>query len=134
MRYFLDTNILIDLLGDRKPFSKHAIQLLTWAMEGKAELYTSSHSIATCYYILKKHSNDQALRIALETLMETVKVISVSEDILKKSLRSGFADVEDAIQVNCADTISGISGIVTRNVQEFKKSTIPVLAPDGVNI
>jgi hypothetical protein len=121
-------------LGDRKPFSYHAIRILEWAIEGKLELYTSSHSIATCYYILKKYSEDQLLRSALESLMQTIVVIPVSGDILKRSLRSDFADVEDAIQVNCAETVPGISGIATRNLQDFKKSNIPVFAPDSIQL
>jgi predicted nucleic acid-binding protein len=38
---FLDTNILVDLISDRKPFSKYAIEIFQKAEEGKLELFTS---------------------------------------------------------------------------------------------
>ena len=54
-RIFLDTNIIVDLIADRKPFSKYAIQLFQKAEQNEVELFTSSHSIATTHYLLKKY-------------------------------------------------------------------------------
>ena len=53
-KVFVDTNILIDLLADRPPFSKYAIEIFDLAERKKVELFTSSHSFATTHYILKK--------------------------------------------------------------------------------
>ena len=54
-KVFVDTNILIDLLGDRKPFSKYAIEIFDKAERRKVELFVSSHSFATTHYLLKKY-------------------------------------------------------------------------------
>ena len=51
---FLDTNIIVDLIADRKPFSKFSIEIFKKAEENKIKLFTSSHSIATTHYLLKK--------------------------------------------------------------------------------
>jgi len=48
-KIFVDTNILLDLLADRKPFSKHAVDIFNAAEQEKIQLFTSSHSIATTY-------------------------------------------------------------------------------------
>lgn len=53
-RIFVDTNIIVDLIADRRPFSKYAIELFSKAEEGKIQLFASSHSIATTHYLLKK--------------------------------------------------------------------------------
>ena len=45
-KIFLDTNILVDLIADRKPFSKYTIQLFQKAELNEIQLFTSSHSIA----------------------------------------------------------------------------------------
>lgn len=55
-KLFIDTNIIVDLIADRKPFSKYAIQLFQKAELKEIELFTSSHSIATTHYLLKKIS------------------------------------------------------------------------------
>lgn len=52
-KVFLDTNIIVDLIADRKPFSKYSIEIFKKAEEKKIKLFTSSHSIATAHYLLK---------------------------------------------------------------------------------
>lgn len=130
MRIFVDTNVLVDLLADRKPFSKHAIAIFNAAEHHKIALYTSSHSIATTYYLLKKFIEDNALRETLLGLLEYVSVIPVDTTVLTKGLRSKQKDFEDAIQIYCASNIDQMDCIVTRNIKDFKGSEILVLAPD----
>lgn len=127
---FLDTNILVDLIADRRPFSKHAIEIFKSAEERKIQLYTSSHSIATTHYLLKKYVEEKELREILSNLLEFLVVIPVDLDVLKKGLRSKHKDFEDAIQILCASSIAGIDYIVTRNTKDFKTSDIAVLTPD----
>ncbi|HCF63869.1 MAG TPA: PIN domain nuclease [Chitinophagaceae bacterium] len=131
MKYvFIDTNIIVDLIGDRKPFSKYAIEIFTLAESKSLKLFTSSHTLATTYYILKSVMHDKALREVMSSMLEYVTVISVTEDIIRKSFRSKYSDVEDAIQIYCASTIPKMNCIVTRNTKDFKNSEIRALAPD----
>jgi predicted nucleic acid-binding protein len=130
IKVFLDTNILVDLIADRKPFSKHAIEIFKSAEERKTELFTSSHSIATAHYLLKKYVEEKDLRDILSSLLEYLDVIPVDLDVLKKGLRSNHKDFEDAIQIICASSITGIDFIVTRNTKDFKTSNTAVLTPD----
>jgi predicted nucleic acid-binding protein len=130
IKVFLDTNILVDLIADRKPFSKHAIEIFKSAEERKTQLFRSSHSIATAHYLLKKYVEEKDLRDILSNLLEFLDVISVDLDVLKKGLRSNHKDFEDAIQIICASSITGIDFIVTRNIKDFKTSNIAVLTPD----
>ena len=127
---FLDTNILVDLIADRRPFSKHVIEIFKSAEEHKIQLYTSSHSIATTHYLLKKYVEEKELRDILSNLLEFLVVIPVDLDVLKKGLRSKHKDFEDAIQILCASSIAGIDFIVTRNTKDFKTCDIAVLTPD----
>jgi predicted nucleic acid-binding protein len=130
IRVFLDTNILVDLIADRKPFSKHAIEIFKYAEELKVQLFTSSHSIATTHYLLNKYVDEKELRAILANLLEFLEVIPVDLDVLKKGLRSNHKYFEDAIQILCASSIAGINFIVTRNTKDFKTSEIVVLTPD----
>ncbi len=127
---FLDTNILIDLIADRKPFSKYAVQIFHLSEKKTIKLYASSHSIATTYYLLKKHIDETQLRKVIDGLLNFVNVISVDNDIIKKSLHSKDKDFEDAIQIACAHSIKNIFCIITRNIKDFKHSDIQVLSPD----
>ena len=129
-KVFLDTNIIVDLISDRKPFSKYAIEIFQKAEKGEIELFTSSHSMATTHYLLKKHIGEKELREVLYNLLDFITVIAVDVDILKKGLLSNHKDFEDSIQIFCASSIENIDSIVTRNVKDFKGSEIKVLTPD----
>lgn len=129
MKAFLDTNVLIDLIADRKPFSKHAIEIFNHREAKKIQLFASSHSIATTHYLLKKYVEEKALRQIIENLLDFLEVIPVDSSLLKKGLRSKHKDFEDAIQIQCASNIPNIDYLVTRNIKDFKTSEITVITP-----
>lgn len=133
-KFFLDTNIIVDLIADRKPFSKYAIEIFQKAEEGKIELFTSSHSIATTHYLLKKYLVEKDLREVLYNLLDYLTVIAVDTDILKKGLLSSHKDFEDSVQIFCASAIENIDSIITRNVKDFKGSEIKVMTPDELSL
>jgi predicted nucleic acid-binding protein len=129
-KIFVDTNVIIDVLADRKPFSKFAIDLFKKAEKKKVKLYTSSHSLATTHYLLKKYMDEQDLRVLLYNLLDFITIVAVDVDVIKKGLRSKHKDFEDAIQINCAHTIEHLDCIVTRNPKDFRYAEVPVLSPE----
>ena len=129
-KIFVDTNILVDLIADRRPFSKFAIQIFSKAEEGKIKLYTSSHSIATTHYLLKKYIDEKELRDILHNILDYLNIVAIDQDVIKKGLRSKHKDFEDAIQIISAYSIEKLDCIVTRNIKDFKGSEILVLTPD----
>jgi predicted nucleic acid-binding protein len=133
-KVFLDTNIIVDLIADRKPFSKYAIEIFNKVEEKKIKIFTSSHSIATTHYLLKKYLDEKTLRDVLYDLLDYLTVIPVDVDILKKGLRSKHKDFEDAIQIFCASSVEKMGCIVTRNTKDFRDCEILVLTPDELCI
>ncbi len=127
---FVDTNILIDILADRQPFSKSAIEIFGLGIQNKINLFTSSHSIATTHYLLKKYISEKELRKIIYSLLDYIDVISIDVSIIKKSLLSDHKDFEDAIQIFAANSIKNIDYIVTRNIKDFKNADVIVLPPD----
>lgn len=129
-KVFLDTNIIVDLIADRKPYSKFAIEIFAKAEERKINLFTSTHSIATTHYLLKKYLDEVTFRIVLFNLLDYLTAVPVDMDMLKKGLRSKHKDFEDGIQILCASSINKLDCIVTRNPKNFRESEIPILTPD----
>ncbi len=127
---FLHTNILIDLLADRPPFSKFAIEIFDLAEKKQFRLFTSSHSYATTHYLLKKHIAEKELRGLLHSLLDFIELIAIDTPMIKKSLLSSHKDFEDAVQIFAANSIADMDFIVTRNLKDFKDAGITVLAPD----
>lgn len=129
-RVFVDTNIIVDLIADRQPFSKFAIEIFEKAERNEVQLFTSSHSIATTHYLLKKYLEEKKLRDVIYNVLEYVQIIAIDQDIIKKGLKSKHKDFEDALQMLCAYNIEKLDYIVTRNIKDFKDSEIPVFPPD----
>ncbi len=132
MKYFLDTNILLDNFLQRQPFNFHVRKFLIKADENNWQLYVSDISFVNAHYTLKKKiSNEIAVKIITD-FVNQVEVVSITKPILLAAGASNFKDYEDAIQFHCATSVSGINGIITRNLKDFKESTIPVYSPEQV--
>lgn len=129
---FIDTNIIIDFVSQRKPFGQTALLLFNLADKKKVKLYASSHAIATAHYILKKVYKESELRKVLDQVMDYLEIIPVTVDVLRKATRSQYKDFEDAVQILCAGTIKNVFAIATRDVADFAKAGISVYTPDEV--
>lgn len=131
MKHFLfDTNVLLDFLADRKPFSDQAEILFEYKQQKKVNIHVSAISFNNLYYILNKVSDHKTAIKLLSELMDLVNTVPLNNTIIQNSLRSNFADFEDAIQYYSALSVKVIDGIVTRNSKDFKESELPVLIPE----
>lgn len=128
-RLFLDTNIILDLLGERIPFYEPAAKLATLADRGEVQLIVSPISFATTYYILCRY---ESADIAIEKLRKfkiLTEVCIINEQIIEKGLNSSFTDFEDSLQYFSAAN-ANCDIIITRNGKDFSKSLIPVMTAD----
>ncbi len=64
-RVFLDTNIVIDFLGERDPFYEAAAKVMTLADKKEILLFTTPSTIVSAYYILSKYENKKAALIKI---------------------------------------------------------------------
>ena len=129
---FLDTNVLIDFLSDRKPFSRDAAKLFDYSFKRKVTIYVAGVSYNNIYYILRQScSHTETIKVLAE-LQEWTETVDVSKDVIRKALKSDFRDFEDAIQYHCAKALSKIDCIVTRDTKDFKRSSLPAMTPKEV--
>jgi len=127
---FLDTNVIIDTLADRKPFSKAGAKLFEYAEKGKVNLFISALSYANIYYIIRKTCSHKEMLIILRDLESLIETVDVTKQIVSKSLHADFKDYEDSIQYFTALSNKKITAIVTRNGKDFKKSDLTILTPE----
>lgn len=127
---FIDINILVDIFANREPFVHKSLSIYNLAIKRKIKLYSSSNTITTLHYILKKSISEEKTRLALEHVIEHVLIIPVDINIIKKSLKSNHKDFEDAIQITSAQSINTIECIVTRDLKDYKNAEMKVLSPD----
>jgi predicted nucleic acid-binding protein len=71
-RLFIDTNVMLDLLGERIPFYNSLAKITTLADRGRITMTVSALSFGTVSYFLTKYENSE---IAKEKLRK-FKIIS----------------------------------------------------------
>ena len=128
-RIFLDTNIMLDLLGERYPYYEAVAKIASLADRGKISIYVSALSYATVKYFLTKYEDQKTARTKLRKFKVLSEISNLDASILERSLNSDFADFEDAIQYHCA-LKSKCSIILSRNQKDFKLSQIPVMSSE----
>ena len=125
-RLFIDTNIILNLLGERDLFYEAVAKLATLADRGKVTLVVSPISFATVNYFLSKFETSQIAREKLRKFKILTEVCQLDEHIIDKGLNSSFKDFEDSLQYFSA-VDSGCEIIITRNGKDFKNSLLPVM-------
>ena len=129
-KLFVDTDVILDLLGQRLPHFHFSAVLFTFAEMKKLELYTSPLILANTFYILRKQIGNEQAKNALRKLRILLNVIDSSEAVVDKALNSDFSDFEDAIQYYTA-LEGGISVILTRNLRDYKNASVIVQTPEA---
>ena len=125
---FVDTNVIIDFLGNRESFSNAATELFDLYEENKKKIFVSAISYTNVYYLLYKQIKSHKEVISLlNTLFDLTELIDVNKNIISQSLHSSFSDFEDSVQFYSAISNAKIDIIVSRDKKGFKKSTLPVL-------
>ena len=126
---FIDTNVLIDFLGEREPFYDAAARIVSRADRKEIELMVSSLSYATASYILMRYNPQDLVMEKLKKFTPLCTVTNVGAEEVNLSLYSAFSDFEDALQYHSAWK-TGATVIITRNKKDFRSSSLPVYTPD----
>jgi predicted nucleic acid-binding protein len=131
-KIFFDNDIILDIAIERDQ-SLHnavndAIKLINLVETGEYKGYTSSVVFTNTYYIQKKLKDHKTAINFLKKLRLLLTVLNVDDLIIQKALESEFSDFEDAVQYYTA-VENKIDYILTRNTEDYKKSTIKVYTP-----
>ncbi len=128
MKVFLDTNVMLDFLGERKLFFKPAEIIVNLADIGELTICVSALSFATCNYFLGKEFGLVIAKEKISKFKIISEIVALDEMIIEKSLTSNFSDFEDGLQYFSA-VKANCKHIITRDSKDFKNSEIPTLTP-----
>lgn len=126
---FIDTDVIIDFLVDRKPYSREAAIIFTLIDQKKLKGYASSLTFSNLYYVLRKIEPHKKVLAKLDSLSKMLTILNVGGQNIKDAIESGFPDFEDSIQYFCALDNKKIEVIITRNTKDYKNSTLSVMSP-----
>lgn len=124
--YLVDTNVIIDMLLDRED-ADAACAVFDGAERGEYCLHICALSFTTMFYSLRKILSREERISALMQLREAMEVAEISSNVIDMALKSGWKDFEDAVQNFSAVADPQITAIITRNVKDFKESSLDVV-------
>ena len=129
MKILLDTNIVLDVLMDRLPYSDTATVMFSKVEDGTIIGYLCCTTITTVFYLASKTVGVARARQEIKKLLSLFEVAPVNRHVLESALELDFNDFEDAVIHEAACHI-GVDAIVTRNQKDFKKSRISVYSSE----
>jgi predicted nucleic acid-binding protein len=129
-RLFLDTNVVIDFLDERVPFYEPIARIVTLADSKIVVLVASALSYPTVDYVLSKIKGKERVKANLRRFKIVSEISALNESVIEKGLNSKFTDFEDSLQYYCA-LQANCAIIITRDVKDFKESTLPVMTPEA---
>lgn len=129
MRVFFDTNVLLDGYFQRAGAAASEKAILACS-GGEHEDWIAWHTLSNAFYLVRGHSKSTptAFQFIADLLAWTEVSPTTTPDAIA-ACSSGMVDFEDALQVAAA-IASAADLILTRNTDDFKVSTIPVMTPE----
>ncbi len=127
---FIDTDVVIDFLLDREPFSTNAAFIFKLSEQKKIKLFVTPLTFSNVYYVLRKFGSHKKVLTKLRTLLLLTDIQSVNRKSIELALNLAFKDFEDAIQHYSAFQNEKIDLIITRNISDYRNSDFPVMSPE----
>lgn len=131
MKVLIDTNVILDVWLAREPFWRDSASLIGNIEKKEIEGIVAPTTITTLHDLGKKVLGEDKARQLLERLLEICKVGSISSKTFKQALKSRITDFEDAV-IEAVSESSKVELIATRNIKDFRHSTIPAMEPSQI--
>lgn len=129
MRAIVDTNVVLDVLLEREPFVKPAVEVFRLAEESRIVAFICATTVTTIDYLLVKSLQKPKAREALHRLISLFEIATVNRPVIERALVSKILDFEDAV-LNEAAQMAGADFVITRNTKDFVGSTLKVCDPN----
>lgn len=130
-KILIDTDVILDFFFDRQPFSKNAAIIFSLCENKQIEGFVTPVIISNTYYLLRRTAKHEKIIEKLKLLVKITSILDMNTKVVENALNSNFLDFEDALQNFSAINNGKIDAIITRNVKDFKKSTIGIFTPEN---
>lgn len=132
MKILIDTNIILDLIQSREPFSENASKIINSCVKKENEGYISAHSLSDIFFILRKDKTVEERKALILNLCSFFTVIPEDKNFyIAVCQNNNWNDLEDGLQMKCAD-FEKLDYIVTRDAGKgFNNSPVKVISAEN---
>ncbi|WP_297452581.1 PIN domain-containing protein [Persephonella sp.] len=129
MRVLIDTNVILDLLLDREPFSEQSALLISKVEKGELTGVLCATTITTIYYLVRKSLDKKEAEKSIDLIFSLFEIATVNRTVLETARKLDFDDFEDAV-IYASAIHSNCDVLITRNIKAFKADDIPIYEPE----
>jgi predicted nucleic acid-binding protein len=129
MRVLLDTNILLDVVLERQPFSEQSRAVLQLLELKQFTGLICANSVTTVFYVIRKVIGTPRAMLAIQSLLSLCEVAPVTHSVLERASVTQFSDFEDAV-IHESALQAAATVIVTRDINDYKTATLAIYRPE----
>jgi predicted nucleic acid-binding protein len=111
-KLFIDSDVLLDLLLDKKPFSEDTATLIEASIASDVTLYTSSLSIANMHYIIGRLETKKKADSKIKKILKIMSIENLGQTVIDQA-------VEAKHEI-----------LITRNTKDYKESQLSIFTPE----
>ena len=132
MKILIDTNIILDLIQSREPFSENASKIINSCVKKENEGYISAHSLSDIFFILRKDKTVEERKALILNLCSFFTVIPENKNFYTAVCQNNnWNDLEEGLKMKCAD-FENLDYIVTRDAGKgFNNSPVKVISAEN---
>jgi predicted nucleic acid-binding protein len=128
MNILVDTNVVLDILLERRPWYTEAALIFGLSKRKLLNCFVSASSITDIFYLTQKEHGKETARNSIKRLLQVFNPATVTDANIRRALELEWDDFEDSVQFTVGESLSA-DFIVTRNVKDFTSCTITVVTP-----
>ncbi|HEY7833151.1 MAG TPA: PIN domain-containing protein [Ktedonobacterales bacterium] len=131
LRVLVDTNVALDWLLNRQPWSTAAQPLWDARDAGRLVAYLPASVLTDIFYIVRRQADISTAFAAVDRLFGAFGLLLVDDALLHQARALSGTDFEDNIQIACAVN-ARLDLIVTRDPTGFRASPVLAIEPPQI--
>lgn len=130
-KLLVDTNIILDVVLERKTWLQESVDILQAISKGRARGFVAGHALTTIYYVHAKTRGRAVATAAIGDVLQICDAVPLTSGDFQRALALGLNDFEDGVTAAAALSI-GVDYLVSRNQKDFKGSAVRVRSPGQI--
>lgn len=131
IKVLFDTNVVLDVLLDRKPYAEASAAAWAAVETGISKGLLAAHAVTTIHYLVRKEVGAAKASRIMSAILRVFDIAAVDGPVIQEALEMSFSDFEDAVTAASARR-AGCGYIVTRDPKGFRGSPVRPLTPEAV--
>jgi predicted nucleic acid-binding protein len=138
VKILFDTNVVLDVLQQRKPHFIFSAPLMNRVEQGTLTGLLCATTVTTIAYLTEQYLMKEkgkpriearaGTTVLLNMLLKIFDIAPVTRAVIDRAANSRFEDFEDSVLHESA-VAADVDGIVTRNQKDYEKSAIAIYSP-----